>query len=156
MFPASLCILDKSITFLRNIFQNKDVNIQLNLPNEKLFLQANELLQDVFENILINAVRYNESSTFEIIIKISKTEENGIKYGKMEIIDNGIGIEDVRKEKIFQRSYTKDKNVRGMGLGLSLVYKIIKSYKGKIWVENRVIHDYSQGSNFIVLIPEVK
>jgi len=63
---------------------------------------------------------------------------------------NGIGIEDVRKEDIFQRSYTKDKKVRGMGLGLSLVYKIIKSYKGKIWVENRFIQDYSKGSNFIV------
>ncbi|MHA1669002.1 MAG: PAS domain S-box protein [Promethearchaeota archaeon] len=149
-------ILDKSITFLRNLFQNKDIIIQLNLPNGKLFFQANELLQDVFENILINAVRYNENATIKIIIRISKTEENGIKYLKTEILDNGIGIEDIRKDNIFQRSYTEDKKVRGMGLGLSLVYKIIKSYKGKIWVENRVKDDYSKGSNFIFLIPEVK
>ena len=41
-----------------------------------------------------------------------------------------------------------------MGLGLSLVKKIIESYHGQIWVEDRFEGDYSKGSNFIVLIPE--
>ena len=40
-----------------------------------------------------------------------------------------------------------------MGIGLSLVKKIIESYNGKIWVENHVENDYTQGSNFIVEIP---
>jgi len=44
--------------------------------------------------------------------------------------------------------------VRGMGIGLSLVKKIIESYNGKIWVENRIDYNYSQGSNFVVEIPE--
>ena len=42
-----------------------------------------------------------------------------------------------------------------MGLGLSLVKKIIQKYEGKVWVENIVKDDYSKGSNFIILIPEV-
>jgi len=42
-----------------------------------------------------------------------------------------------------------------MGLGLSLVKKIIEKYHGKIWVEDRVKGAQSKGSNFIVLIPEV-
>ena len=41
-----------------------------------------------------------------------------------------------------------------MGVGLSLVKKIIKKYNGKIWVEDKVKGDYTQGSNFIILIPE--
>jgi len=41
-----------------------------------------------------------------------------------------------------------------MGLGLSLVKKIMDSYFGYIWVENRVQEDYSKGSNFVILIPK--
>ena len=41
-----------------------------------------------------------------------------------------------------------------MGVGLSLVKKIIKKYNGKIWVEDKVKGDYTKGSNFIILIPE--
>ena len=40
-----------------------------------------------------------------------------------------------------------------MGLGLSLVKKIIDSYSGKICVKDRIKGDYTKGSNFIVLIP---
>ncbi|MFX1346972.1 MAG: ATP-binding protein, partial [Promethearchaeota archaeon] len=50
----------------------------------------------------------------------------------------------------------KDKKARGMGIGLSLVKKIIESYNGKIWVENRIKNNYEQGSNFVILIPELK
>jgi signal transduction histidine kinase len=41
-----------------------------------------------------------------------------------------------------------------MGLGLSLVKKIIDSYKGQIWVEDKIKGDFTKGSNFIILIPE--
>lgn len=40
-----------------------------------------------------------------------------------------------------------------MGFGLTLVKKIIESYKGDIWIDDRVPDDYTQGSNFVVLIP---
>ena len=42
----------------------------------------------------------------------------------------------------------------GMGLGLSLVKKIIENYHRVIWVEHRIKGDYTKGSNFVILIPE--
>ncbi len=42
-----------------------------------------------------------------------------------------------------------------MGIGLSLVKKIIESYHGKIWVKNRIENDYRQGIYFIIVILEV-
>ena len=72
---------------------------------------------------------------------------------KLEFIDNGVGIDNIRKEKIFERAYNEIRSVSGMGLGLSLVKSIIDSYDGQIWVENRVSDDYSKGSDFVILIP---
>ena len=71
----------------------------------------------------------------------------------MEFIDNGIGVEDYRKETIFKKGRKDHKGGKGMGLGLSLVSKILRLYNGKIWVEDKIKGDYSKGSNFIVIIP---
>lgn len=73
----------------------------------------------------------------------------------MEFSDNGIGVPEDRKEIIFKRGNRELKGSKGMGIGLSLVKKIIKGYNGKIWVEDKVKCDYSQGSNFFLLIPEI-
>jgi len=61
---------------------------------------------------------------------------------------------DEKKEIIFKKGYMKEKGTKGMGFGLTLVKKLIKSYNGKIWVEDIVEGDYTQGSNFVILIPE--
>ncbi|MFW9876013.1 MAG: ATP-binding protein [Candidatus Thorarchaeota archaeon] len=66
------------------------------------------------------------------------------KFIKLEFMQNGIGIFGENKELIFQKSYKREKKVRRMGIGLSLVKKIIKSYNGKIWVENRINDNYEQ------------
>ena len=73
----------------------------------------------------------------------------------MQFIDNGIGITDERKPQIFIRGYSEETSIHGMGLGLSLVKKIIESYNGKIWMEDRVKDDYTKGINCLILIPEV-
>ncbi|MFX1256916.1 MAG: PAS domain S-box protein [Promethearchaeota archaeon] len=149
-------ILKKSIEFIKNSYQEKNINIQVDLIDEDLCIEANDLIQDVFENILINGVKHNKNKIVEILIKFSKEKIKEITYHKIEIIDNGIGIEDHWKDKIFQRRYTEDKSFSGMGLGLSLVKRIIDNLNGKIWVEDKIEGDHTKGSNFIILIPIVK
>ncbi|MFX1322778.1 MAG: PAS domain S-box protein [Promethearchaeota archaeon] len=145
-------VLKRSIQYVIKSFQGKKINIQVDLPNKKFYVKANDLLLDVFENILINAIRHNNNQIIEIIIKVSKEQKNNIKYLKLEFIDNGIGIPDNMKEKIFLRAEKKVRNSINLGLGLSLVKKIIEEYNGQIWVENRVKGDYNEGSKFIILI----
>ncbi len=139
---------------MKNSYQDKKINIKVDSFNKQLYVQTNELIREVFENILINAIRHNKSANVEIIVKISKEQRTRKKYLKIEFMDNGNGVEDDMKKKIFLRGDTEKRSVHGMGLGLSLVKKIIDFYKGKIWVEDRVKGDQSKGSNFIVLIPE--
>ncbi|MHA1657972.1 MAG: PAS domain S-box protein [Promethearchaeota archaeon] len=142
--------------FVIKSFPEKKVNIKIDALSKKLLVQANELLLDVLENILINAVKYNENPDVNITIKISKKESKGKKYLKIEFMDNGIGVKDASKELIFQKGHEEHKGVKGMGLGLSLVKKIIDRYEGQIWVEDRIKGDYTRGSNFILLIPEAE
>ncbi len=146
-------ILKKSIISVKSIHLKRNKDIQIDSVGKELYGQANDFLKDVFDNILINAVKHNNNPMVEIKIKISREQKNGINYLKMEFKDNGIGINDTDKEEIFLRG--EDKSVYGIGLGLSLVKKITNSYSGEIWVEDRVQGDRSKGSNFVLLIHEV-
>ncbi len=146
--------LRKSIESVKKVFQDRNINIHINSIDKKIFVQANNLIDDVFENILDNAVKYNDKSSVEIFVEISKERTEGINYFKFEFKDNGIGVADDRKKKIFKKELKKAKGVKGMGFGLSLVTKIIESYDGQIWVEDRVKGERTHGSNFIFLIPE--
>ncbi len=150
-----LSILQESVDFLEKSSQGRELQIKIDSTLETCIINGNELLRDVFDNILNNAVKYNDNTIVNILIKISKTKKNDLDFIKFEFIDNGIGIEDEQKKVIFQRVGRQDKSLRGMGLGLSLVKKIIDNYNGEIWVENKVPDDYSKGSNFVILLPEV-
>ncbi|MFX1279389.1 MAG: ATP-binding protein [Promethearchaeota archaeon] len=147
-------LLEKAIDYIKNSFQARDINIQINNLEKNLNVIGNNLLLDVFENILINAVRHNNKSKIEISVDISKEELKSIKYIKMEFKDNAIGISDYRKKVIFEKGKRRNQKSKGMGLGLSLVKKIIESYRGDIWVEDRVNGDYKQGSTFVILLQE--
>ncbi len=150
----AISVLRKTIEFIKKSVQDREILIEVDTNFEKVFIQANELLVDIFENILLNAVKYKHNTQVKITIIISKMQKEGIKYLKMEFKDNGIGVTDAAKEIIFQGGYKRDKKLKGMGLRLSLVKKIVQSYNGEIWVEDRVPGDYSKGSNFVVIIPE--
>ncbi|MHA1254827.1 MAG: PAS domain S-box protein [Promethearchaeota archaeon] len=147
-------LLKNSIEYIKKVYIDRDINIQIHSPNEDFMVQANFLVQQAFDNILNNAVKYNSNENLEISIGISKTIIEDIKYIKMEFKDNGIGVADERKDVIFKKYEREHKGGKGMGVGLSLVKKIIKKYNGKIWVEDKVKGDYTKGSNFIILIPE--
>ncbi|KKK41336.1 MAG: Signal transduction histidine kinase [Candidatus Lokiarchaeum sp. GC14_75] len=154
--PMDLCmILNNSISFLHESYPKKEIEVKIQSPSHKRTLVvSNELLLDVFENILINAVKYNDNPIVKILIKISKKIEDNVLFIKIEFIDNGIGIIAARKGLIFTKQFKKDSLVKGMGIGLSLVKKIVNSFKGRIWVEDRVTGEHSKGSNFILMVPE--
>lgn len=147
-------LLKKAIENLKNAYQSHSIGIKVESPSNNIFIQANDLLLEVFENLLMNAVKHNENPIIEIIIRISEEEREGLIYLKVELIDNGIGIEDSRKDSIFTRGSPDNNYIGRMGIGLSLVKRILDSYKGQIRVEDSFKGDHNKGSNFIILIPE--
>jgi PAS domain S-box-containing protein len=148
-------VLKNSIIFVEKAYEGRNVNISLSSIEGDYFTNANELLQDVFENVLINGIKYNEHSNIDILIKSSKQKIDTKNYIKIEFIDNGIGVSNERKDVIFSSGNRELKGSKGMGLGLSLVSKILTVFKGEIRVEDKIKGDYTKGSNFIILLPEI-
>ncbi len=146
-------LMKKCVNSFISLKPYRKLNIKIKTSNKGILVKADDLLQDVIDNLLTNAVRHNENPQVDIKINISRNKREKNDYIRIEVIDNGVGVEDDRKQIIFSREPT-NKNISGMGLGLSLVRKIIKSYRGKIWVEDRVKGDHTLGSVFILLLPE--
>ena len=148
-------VLKDAIISTKTGFQEREIIFSIDAPDKTIWVKADDLLLEVFVNLLINAVMYNDNPCVEIKVRISNIQIKETNYLKIEIKDNGIGISDERKETIFERRFNKDKYSKGMGFGLSLVKKTINIYNGKVWVEDKVAGDHSKGSNFILLIPQV-
>ncbi|MCK4384109.1 MAG: HAMP domain-containing histidine kinase, partial [Candidatus Lokiarchaeota archaeon] len=148
-------VLKKSINYIKNSFHDKNLKIDIQISDNIFKILANELLEDVFDNILTNSINYNDNEFINIEIRVTKELRQGLKYIKLQFSDNGIGITDERKDQIFIRGYSEKTSIHGMGLGLSLVKKILESYDSEIWMEDRVKGDYTKGNNCIILIPEV-
>ncbi len=153
--PTKACdILLKSVEYVKKAYSDREINIKIECSDDEIYIIANELLQDVFENILINAIKYNENPSIDILINAYRWTYENNPYYRFEFIDNGIGIQDERKKIIFERKNGDLRSDKGMGLGLSLVSKIVNYYHGKIWIEDKVKGDYSKGSKFVIILPE--
>jgi light-regulated signal transduction histidine kinase (bacteriophytochrome) len=97
-------------------------------------------LQQLFQNVIDNAIKYNDKE--KGIIEIGF--ENKIDLWEFYIKDNGKGIEKVYFDKIFQTFQKLENNPDSSGIGLSIVKKIVNLYGGAIWVESEI----NAGSTF--------
>ncbi len=102
-----------------------------------------------------NAIKYsNAGSTIEVVIE-DEREENEIS---IEVCDNGIGIPETDKNKIFGEFYrasnVKEKNYYGTGLGLSVVKLIVEQHGGKITFErpSSLANEIGAGTCFKVVL----
>ena len=91
-------------------------------------------LQQLFQNLIDNAVKYNNKE--EGVIEIGVEDKNN--FWEFFIKDNGKGIEPIYFEKIFKTFQKLENNPESSGIGLSIVKKIINLYGGKIWLESEI------------------
>ncbi|MBN1802644.1 MAG: PAS domain S-box protein [Candidatus Lokiarchaeota archaeon] len=146
-------ILKVAIDFVLEQFQDRSINIEIKKECEDARVLASKLMLDIFQNLLFNSVKHNFQPDVKVTITITNQGVDNKEFVKLEFSDNGIGVEDVRKDEIFQREIKGDRSVSGIGFGLLLTKKIVELYCGKIWVEDRIKGDYSQGSKFVLLFP---
>lgn len=132
---------------------DKPVKFELKLPAARCFVSGNELIEEIFSNILRNAVDYDPHDKIVIDISVGEFMIEPRKYWCVSIADNGIGIPDSKKNVVFGRLGAGQEHPPASGLGLSIVRAIVEAYHGLVWVEDRVRGDPSKGSVFRVALP---
>ena len=134
-----------------------DKNIVINYtPKQDCRVMANGLLKDIFSNLIGNAIKHTPRKNVIINIMLNSAHEDGKKYYRGTVEDNGCGIPDDLKIKIFNRLERGNTKAHGKGLGLYLVKTLVDDFHGKVWVEDRIKGDHKQGSQFIVMLPAVE
>lgn len=137
-------VVEAELTTVRDSHSDAVFRVSGDIPETAV--QANEMLSSVFRNLFENAVRHNDKETPEITVSCEETAETV----RVRIADNGPGIPDNQKEKVFGKG---DKGLEspGTGIGLYLVHTLTEQFDGDVWVED----NEPTGSVFIVELPKV-
>lgn len=126
---------------------------------EAVSLQMNQL----FYNLIGNALKFVEAGKVPVINIVSEKIDRGqvamyiksplpVQYYKIEVRDNGIGIEEQYKKQIFEvfkRLHSRSE-YSGSGIGLAICRRIVNYHNGAIYIESV----QGQGTTFIILLPE--
>ena len=105
-------------------------------------------LEQVFSNLIINALKYGNSKP----VKVKVGSFNDSAFVSVE--DQGVGIASEDQKRIFERfeRVTSVRNISGIGLGLFISKNIVEAHQGTI----SVISEAGKGSTFKILLPKIK
>ncbi len=143
-------LLNNIVDFLSTRAKNKSQSLRLVRPETSLpTIKADPLaLESIFGNLVTNAINYTQEGG-DITVKV---DLSGINL-RVQVIDNGFGIEERYLENIFDRFFRvkndKTRFITGTGLGLPIVKGLVEALKGRISVES----EPDKGTTFSVLLP---
>ncbi|MCB0657710.1 MAG: hypothetical protein KDC57_16310 [Saprospiraceae bacterium] len=139
-------ILNEIVANVHDLFRKReDMDISLYVPMDEIYVFAdkNHLLR-VLNNLVKNATQsIPKSRRGKIMIRLYKEGD----HARIEVEDNGIGIPENMKDKVFYPNFTTKSS--GTGLGLAISYNIIESFNGKIYFRTEL----NKGSTFIIDLP---
>ena len=125
--------VNSTLTIIGNHARKKNVNIETNLDKNLFEIECfPALINQVFVNVISNAIDATPNNTGKIVISTQKLKDNCL----IQISDNGIGIDQKNIAKIFDPFFTTKEIGKGTGLGLSISYNIIKKHNGNITVNS--------------------
>jgi two-component system sensor histidine kinase/response regulator len=139
-----------SIEVLKSLAEEKGISLILDAPEDLPPIRGSKVsLEEIFNNLISNAIKYNKAGGWAKVTLYGRDEEVWI-----EITDNGIGISDEHLSRIFDEFYRVDGRrnapIKGSGLGLSIVRKMVDAHGGTIEVESK----FGEGTTFRVSFPK--
>jgi PAS domain S-box-containing protein len=135
-----------------DVIEDNNASLTIDESVEKLpplYVDRKKIIE-VIDSLIKNAIKFNDRDKKEVRIT-ARVEDP--KTALIEISDNGNGIPSEEYSKIFKKFYQIDEfdtgQVRGMGLGLALVKRVVEIHGGKIWVKSLI----GEGSTFSLTLP---
>jgi signal transduction histidine kinase len=141
----------ESIEVSRSLAEEKKVSLTLEAPEDLPPIKGSRIpLEEVFNNLIGNAIKYSKEGGW---VKVTLSERNDEVL--VEVSDNGIGIDEEHLPRIFDEFYRVDGRrnapIKGSGLGLSIVKKMVDTHGGMIDVESQL----TAGTTFKISFPKV-
>lgn len=135
----------------KSIIKPKNINVEFERYDDKILIEIDkDQMMQVLTNILKNSV---EAMPEGGSLKVKITDEN--TNVKISICDSGIGIQQEHIDKIFTPFFTTKDTGKGTGLGLPIVYGIIKMHRGKINVKSNTDKNIGEtGTCFEIELPK--
>ena len=142
-------VIENVLSSYRYQIVNSGFDLQTNIqPNLPPVLIDRDAMSQAISNLLDNAIKYSRE-----VKQISVTTERRGPALSIEVADRGIGIPRAEQAKVFEKFYRVGNglvhDVKGSGLGLSLVKHIIEAHHGSISIES----DVGKGTRFTILLP---
>ena len=141
-------IFEQIFTHLQYFEGVEHISRKLNIDAQIPFYSDKERVTDALQNLLVNAVQFRKTYIDDPFIKISV--ETSYSKAKIVVQDNGNGIHDDHKDKVFNMFYRASEQSTGSGLGLYIVKEVIKKLGGTI----RLSTQLKKGSTFTIEIPK--
>jgi two-component system phosphate regulon sensor histidine kinase PhoR len=148
--------LSSTINSLRPLAESAGVEVTLSVPSEPVMVTGDpdQLLQ-VFTNLIENAIKYGGSGGKVQVVLTMVERDPAVRTAaaRVEVIDNGPGIDPVHLPRLTERFYRADnhrsREMGGTGLGLAIVKHIVNRHRGRLRVESEL----GQGAVFTVILP---
>ncbi len=148
-------ILDTTISDTKTMADRMGVKIIRDYSGGPFIIEAGEFANEIFINLLTNAVKYGNGKPVTVKIMESAMDEKTPSW-KVCVIDEGTGVHPNKKEFLFKRyeRLTTISQLKGLGLGLTIVRTLTETYGGRVAVEDRVSGDHAKGTVFSVEFPK--
>ena len=138
-------LITDTVELYRGIAQAKDVTIESKLTGDPIFADRN-MAATVIRNILSNAVKFTPVGGTILVESCG-----GDRFTTVKIKDNGMGMNEETKQRLFDTGHSKigESGEEGFGLGLKLCMEFVSSMKGRLIVESKP----GEGSTFLIELP---
>ncbi|MCX7833685.1 MAG: PAS domain S-box protein [Ignavibacteria bacterium] len=144
---------NETVNFYKESANKKNLYLEFSSEFESLYLKLDKkFIQEIFDNLINNAIKYTNEGG--IYVSIKKVVVDNKPYIDIDIKDTGIGIEENKRDIIWdefrQASEGYGRSFEGTGLGLSISKKLASLLKGEIFVKESEV---GKGSTFTFRIP---
>lgn len=141
-------MIDEILIGFAKTIQQKRITVTVSVQEQTPLVSYPAMIKIVVENLIENAIHFCAMFNPTMAIRVSVDLENAI----IEVVDNGQGISDEYKHRIFDMYFRANEKSKGNGLGLYIAQKAIKRLNGTIYFKTQ----YGEGSVFTVVLPNTE
>ena len=148
--PVDLCkVIEFSCSTVEPLAKEHEIRLEIHPSSDPVVISGvQDKLNQLFDNLLSNAIKYNRQGG-KIMVTLSQTSDSAF----VRVSDTGVGISHQSLKEVFTRHFQEKTkslgNMKGLGIGLSLVQEIVQLHKGEIHLES----ERGEGTTFTVMLP---